>query len=49
MPTLPGMQRTRRWYNRIGIEEPFPLLPIVAVSVPVSICLSAVLLGIVMF
>lgn len=43
------MQRTRRWYNRFGIEEPFPLLPAVAITVPAALCLGAVVLGIVMF
>lgn len=43
------MQRTRRWYNRFGIEEPFPTVPVIAVAIPSVFCLGAVVLGIVMF
>lgn len=43
------MRRTRRWYNRFGIEEPFPILPAVAVAIPTAFCLGAMVLGVVMF
>lgn len=43
------MQRTRRWYNRFGIEEPFPIVPVIAVCIPAAVCLGAIVLGIVVF